>query len=78
MMNIISYVITAITLIGTLGNSFQKIWCFYIWIPTNLFWVVYNIVIGQYQQAIIYTVNCITSIIGLIKWSEQKNKENAV
>lgn len=70
MMNIISYVITVITLIGTLGNSFQKIWCFYIWIPTNLFWVVYNVAIRQYQQAIIYTVNCITSIIGLIKWSK--------
>lgn len=71
-MNIISYVITAITLVGTLGNSFQKRWCFYIWIPTNAFWVIYNIAIGQYQQAIIYGVNLITSIIGLIKWKEVK------
>lgn len=73
-MEIITYVITLITLIGTVGNSFQKTWCFYIWIPTNLFWVVYNIIIGQYAQAILYTVNTITSIIGLIKWSYKGNR----
>lgn len=68
MMTCISYIITAITLIGTIGNSFQKKWCFYIWIPTNLFWVIYNICIGQYAQAILYSVNTATSIIGLLKW----------
>lgn len=72
MFSIISYIITAITLIGTIGNSFQKIWCFYIWIPTNLFWIIYNIIIKQYQQAILYTVNIITSIVGLISWRKNK------
>ena len=67
-MNVISYIITIITLVGTVGNSFQKRWCFYIWIPTNLFWVIYNIIIAQYQQSIIYAANLVTSIIGLIKW----------
>lgn len=74
MFTIISYIITAITLIGTLGNSFQKTWCFYIWIPTNLFWVIYNIAIGQYQQAIIYTVNTITSVIGLYNWKKNEKR----
>lgn len=70
-MTIITYLITAITLIGTVANSLQKRWCFYIWIPTNLFWVIYNLVIGQYAQAILYTVNTITSIIGLIQWTKK-------
>lgn len=74
MFTIISYLITAITLVGTVGNSFQKVWCFYIWIPTNLFWVIYNIVIGQYQQAILYTVNTITSVMGLYNWKKKDNK----
>lgn len=61
-------IITVITLIGTIGNSFQKSWCFYIWIPTNLFWTIYNLYIGQYQQALLYAVNLVTSIIGLYRW----------
>lgn len=69
-MTLLSYIITIITLIGTLANSFKKRWCFYIWIPTNLFWVIYNITIHEYQQSILYIVNTITSIIGLIKWSK--------
>lgn len=75
-MSILSYIITAITLIGTVANSLQKIWCFYIWIPTNLFWAVYNIIIGQYAQAVLYTVNAATSVIGLVRWSRAaKNKK---
>ena len=70
-MEVISYVITAITLIGTVANSLQKKWCFYIWIPTNLFWVVYNLVIKQEAQSILYMVNTATSIVGLIKWSRK-------
>lgn len=70
-MTYLSYIITAITLIGTVANSFQQRWCFYLWIPTNAFWVVYNIIIGEYAQCIIYGVNFITSIIGLIKWSKK-------
>lgn len=65
-----TYIITIITLIGTVANSLQKKWCFYIWIPTNLFWVVYNIIIKQYAQAGLFIANTITSIIGLIKWSK--------
>lgn len=65
----LAYIVTVITLIGTIGNSFQKKWCFYIWIPTNIFWIIYNIIIKQYAQSIVYLINLITSIIGLNKWT---------
>lgn len=76
MITIISYLITGITLIGTVANSLQKKWCFYIWIPTNFFWVVYNVAIKQYAQAILYTVNTITSIVGLVQWSKKAKDSN--
>lgn len=70
----LSYIITILTLIGTVANAFQKSWCFVIWICTNLFWTVYNILIKEYQQAVIYFVNFITSVIGLIQWTKNPKK----
>lgn len=69
-----SYIVTGITLIGTFANAFKKRWSFIIWICTNIFWIVYNIYINQPQQSIIYAVNTITSIIGLIYWKYDKQK----
>lgn len=72
MLEIISYIVTVLTLVGTVANAFQKSWCFYLWIITNLFWIAYNINIKQYQQAIIYIVNTIICIIGIINWHKNK------
>ena len=71
-LEVISYIVTVLTLVGTVANAFQKSWCFYLWIVTNLFWVVYNFTIQQYQQAIIYIVNTIICVIGIVKWKSKK------
>lgn len=72
MLMVITLIVTIITLIGTVANSFQKRWCFYIWICTNLFWIGYNLYIFEYFQTVIYVANLITSIIGLIKWKSSE------
>lgn len=72
-MNNIAYIITGISIIGTVANSFQKRWCFYVWSGTNTFWIIYNLLNAQYAQSILYLFNLIMAIIGLIKW---KGKDN--
>ena len=67
-MDVIAYLITAASIVGTLANSFGKRWCFYVWLCTNAFWVIYNVTVGSYAQALLYVFNFVTSIIGLIKW----------
>lgn len=67
----IAYIITALSLIGTVANSLQKRWCFYIWICTNAFWVVYNAIIGSYSQMILYLFNFAMAIIGVWKWKKE-------
>lgn len=77
-MIVISYFVTVASIIGTIANSFQKKWCFYVWIATNVFWVAYNLSLGSYSQVFLYVVNTITSIIGIIKWRDSaKKKEGA-
>lgn len=67
----IAYIITAASIVGTAANSFQKRWCFIIWICTNTFWIIYNIIYKSYAQALLYSFNLIMAIIGLIKWKDK-------
>jgi len=70
-MTVITYIVTAVTMIGTIANSLQKRWCFYIWAVTNTFWLVYNMVIGQHAQGLIYALNLIMSVVGLVQWKRK-------
>lgn len=69
-MQTFSYIVTVAAIIGTIANSFQKRWCFWVWLCTNAFWVIYNIVTKSYSQAILYTFNFVMAIVGLTKWQK--------
>lgn len=75
-MQIISYIITAISIIATVGNAFQKRWCFVVWLFTNAFWIVYDIWIGAYGQAMLYVANFIICLIGLKNWKKKGDNGN--
>lgn len=66
-MQYIAYFVTAASIVGTVANSFQKRWCFWVWICTNTFWTVYNIISGSYAQALLYAFNFIMAVIGLVR-----------
>lgn len=77
-MNYIAYFVTLCSIIGTVANSFQKRWCFWVWSCTNTFWCIYNIVFGSYAQAVLYAFNFAMAIIGLVKWKRnEKNRKRA-
>lgn len=67
-MNFIPYIITAASIVGTVANSLQKRWCFFVWLGTNSFWCVHNAVNGSYAQALLYAFNFAMAILGLIRW----------
>lgn len=74
-MNYIAFLFTAASIVGTLANSFQKKWCFYVWLCTNSFWCIYNTINAQYAQALLYVFNLATCIIGLYKWRKPKQRD---
>lgn len=71
-MNNIAYLITALSIIGTIANSFQKRWCFIIWAFTNSFWCVFNFINKQYAQSLLYLFNLFLSFNGLINWKKKQ------
>lgn len=76
-MNYIAYAVTAAFIVGTIANSFQKRWCFWVWGCTNAFWCVFNILSGSYAQAILYAFNFAMAVVGLVKWKQKERKEKA-
>ena len=76
-MQIIPYIITALAIIGTVGNSCKKIWGFYIWLCTNAFWCVFNVMHRSYAQAILYAVYFILAIVGIVKWKKGEIKNDS-
>lgn len=73
-MNDIAYLVTLTSIVGTLANSCGKRWCFYIWLCTNSFWCVHNVINGQYAQGLLYAFNFCTCILGLRKWKKPQSR----
>lgn len=76
-MQIIPYIITALSIIGTVGNSCKKVWGFYLWLCTNAFWCAFNVVHQSYAQAILYAVYFILAIVGIVKWKKGEIKNDS-
>ena len=70
-MQYIAYIVSAASIIGTIANSFKKRWCFIVWGITNIFWIVYNIMLLSYAQALLYAFNLAMAIVGFIKWGKK-------
>jgi hypothetical protein len=77
MIEALPYIMTAATIVGTVANSFQKRWCFYVWGVTNAFWCVHNIILREYAQAGLYAFNFVMAIVGLVKWKNREKEKGA-
>lgn len=69
---VITYIVMAASMVGTIANSCKKRWCFYIWLCTNAFWCVYNFSIGQTAQGLLYTFHFSMAILGIYQWKHNK------
>ena len=65
------YVITLLSIIGTLANAYKKRWSFFIYLFTNAFWCIYDLYKGIYAQSILFAVYFVIAVIGIIKWKEE-------
>lgn len=75
---IVSWGMTTLTIIGTIANSFQKRAGFYFWLISNLFWIGYNIYNKMYAQAAVYAFNSLMCVVGLVKWKKTEMRDNNV
>jgi len=65
------YVLSAISIIGGFFNAYGKRISFYIWLITDISWLIYCIHIKFWGQVPMWAVWTIVSILGIIKFKER-------
>ena len=71
-MQIISWIITAICLLGTILNVKKLNTCFYLWLIGNILWLCIDIYNGLWSRAILDIVQGVLAVWGIIEWRKKK------
>jgi len=71
-MIIASWVMAIMSATGVVLNIYKNKWCFVLWGITNLFWTIFDFIIGAYAQSALFAFYFGLAIWGLIKWSRKK------
>ena len=67
-MEALTWVMAASCVIGAILNAKKSIIRFYIWLPTNIMWVLFSLRLAQYAQASLFAVYTVIAIIGIKNW----------
>ena len=73
MMAAFTWIITFISLAGTVLNVRKNILCFYLWSVGNIAWLTYDIASGLYSRAVLDVVHLAFAIWGIFAWREEKD-----
>jgi len=65
------WIVTAISIIGTVLNVYKKRACYYFWLVSNSIWLIVDIHKGIYEQALIFGVYTILAILGIVVWKKK-------
>lgn len=69
-----TWIITGISLIGTVVNIYKSSWCFVFWLISNTAWCLWNLHIGQIPLAFQFFVYILLAVYGLIKWRKEEGR----
>jgi nicotinamide riboside transporter PnuC len=72
MIQIISWITTAICLTGTILNVKKLNACFYLWLIGNILWLSIDIYNGLWSRAILDIVQGVLALWGIIEWRKDK------
>ena len=68
----ISWITTAICLLGTILNVKKLNFCFYLWLLGNIMWLCIDIHNGLWSRAILDIVQGVLAVWGIIEWRKNK------
>ena len=71
-MQTISWITTAICLLGTILNVKKLNTCFYLWLIGNILWLCIDIHNGLWSRAILDIVQGVLAVWGIIEWRKNK------
>lgn len=72
---IIMWIISGISLLGTILNANRNRLGFYAWLVTNAFWTIVDFKNGIYAQSALFFAYFILAIVGLVQWKKKEQAE---
>ena len=73
----ILWLVSSITILGSVLNVKKMSSCFVVWTFCNIFWLVFDIWNKAYARAILDVVNLATSVWGLVSWIKPSPKSSS-
>lgn len=75
MLHDVTWILTTISLCGTVLNIRKNILCFYIWLLGDILWCLFDVIQGTYGRSTLDFVQVILSICGIVAWSKRKDEK---
>lgn len=66
----IDWMISGLSIYGSILNVRQNKYGFLVWIMTNIYWIYYNFQTKTYAQIPVWIIFTIISIYGLVTWKK--------
>ena len=67
----ITWILTMISLTGTVFNIRKKIICFYIWLIGDICWFMLDYTSGVHGRAVLDLIQVILAFFGIIEWRKE-------
>lgn len=74
-LTLLTWVLTAMSLVGVWLNIKKNVVCFYIWIVANVGWIYVDIKAGLMGQAVLFLIYSVLSVYGIYEWSKPEKSE---
>lgn len=68
-----TWIITAVSLTGTVLNVKKHISCFYLWAFGNIAWLAFDLWSGLFSRAVLDAVQLAFAVWGIVEWSKSKH-----
>ena len=74
-MIIASWIATSLSIIGAILNAKKSIHGYWVWIISNLLWMVLALIRQDIAQAVLWIVYVVISIYGIYCWAKKGKKD---
>lgn len=68
------WVLTGLSIVGTLLNIYKRQECFVLWGITNTIWCLHNFKRADFPQATLFAVYVVFALWGLARWAQEKQR----
>lgn len=75
MISVIGWIITSVSLLGTVLNVKKNILCFYVWALANLAWIWYDAYLHLHSRMVLDAIQLGMAFWGIAAWSKKAPTE---